>query len=278
MKSTLAQRLFSFRETNGLTQEHLAERLHVSRQAISKWECGDAVPDLDNLTALSHLYGVSIDELVGNETTGEERTNVHVSLKDGVNVHHKNKGVHVGWDGIQIDEKIPSDAKFTGDGTAHGNVHITNDGIWVDGVCYDSFKDAHDAKRNSRKRSAFARIPVIPLLVLTFLVLGLFYGEWLLGLAIVTWSFVWSCLANVVDAIYFKRGSKKICDEVSTLLFSCGLSSFLFFGFAFGEWAQVGPYLPFPGWYLILIGLFASIAVHLIWPKPAYDQKPDEME
>lgn len=319
MKSDLAQRLNSFREAHGLTQEQLAQELHVSRQAISKWECGDAVPDLDNLTALSRLYRVSLDELVGNKAEDEAKTSIHVSLKDGVNVQHKNKGVHVGWDGIQIDDAFLADrfqeaardlekdnssgartsqeeehssepessskkehtnkhknskvatnvgsAKVKGDNTSHDGIYITDGEIWLDGVRYDNLKDAHDVWNKKKRRSAFARIPVIPLLILAFFVLGLLFGEWLLGLGIVAWSFVWSCLANVVDAIYFKRGSKKICNEVSALIFSCGLSGFLFFGFAFGEWAQIGPYLPFPGWYLILIGLFASIAVHLVWPK-----------
>lgn len=59
-----AARLAALRRTAGLSQEGLAEKLGVSRQAVSKWERGEACPDIDNLIALSDLYGVSLDGLV----------------------------------------------------------------------------------------------------------------------------------------------------------------------------------------------------------------------
>ncbi len=55
-----------FRKKSGLTQEQLAEQVGVSRQAIAKWENGDALPDIDNLVALADIYGVTIDSLVRN--------------------------------------------------------------------------------------------------------------------------------------------------------------------------------------------------------------------
>lgn len=48
----------------GLTQEEVANRLGISRQAISKWENGYSYPDLDNLMLLSKLYGISVDDLL----------------------------------------------------------------------------------------------------------------------------------------------------------------------------------------------------------------------
>ena len=65
MNNELAKRLISLRKERGLSQEALAAALHVSRQAISKWERGEASPDTDNLIALAVLYRVSLDELVG---------------------------------------------------------------------------------------------------------------------------------------------------------------------------------------------------------------------
>ena len=50
----------------GLSQEGLAELVGVSRQAVSKWELGDAVPDTDKLVPLARALGVSVDELLGN--------------------------------------------------------------------------------------------------------------------------------------------------------------------------------------------------------------------
>lgn len=61
-----AELLQKQRKLHGLSQEELADKLGVSRQAISKWECGDSSPDTDNLIALSKIYGISIDELLNN--------------------------------------------------------------------------------------------------------------------------------------------------------------------------------------------------------------------
>lgn len=62
----LSETLLALRRGKGLSQEQLAEELNVSRQAISKWETGQSVPDLDKLVQLSRVFAVSIDELLGN--------------------------------------------------------------------------------------------------------------------------------------------------------------------------------------------------------------------
>lgn len=61
-----ASRLQQFRKRNGYSQEVLAEKLGISRQSISKWERGEASPEIDNLMALAKIYGVTIDELIDN--------------------------------------------------------------------------------------------------------------------------------------------------------------------------------------------------------------------
>lgn len=60
-----ANRLAELRRTHGLSQEELAEKLGVSRQAVSKWERAESSPDTDNLIALAQLYGVTLDVLLG---------------------------------------------------------------------------------------------------------------------------------------------------------------------------------------------------------------------
>lgn len=64
---TLGERIKEFRHMEGLSQEGLAEKLNVSRQAITKWESDNGVPDVDNLIALSRLMGITLDELVLGE-------------------------------------------------------------------------------------------------------------------------------------------------------------------------------------------------------------------
>ena len=66
---TLGNRLQRLRQRQGLSQDALAEKLGVSRQAVSKWERDEAVPEVEKLLRLSELYGVSLDELVKGDAT-----------------------------------------------------------------------------------------------------------------------------------------------------------------------------------------------------------------
>ena len=62
-----SEKLKSLRIKKNLTQEELAEKLNVSRQAITKWESGDGIADIENLKQISILFGITIDELVKEE-------------------------------------------------------------------------------------------------------------------------------------------------------------------------------------------------------------------
>lgn len=73
MNLEIANRLVALRRERGLSQEDLAARLGVSRQAISKWERAESSPDTDNLIALARLYGISLDELLLQPAQGGDR-------------------------------------------------------------------------------------------------------------------------------------------------------------------------------------------------------------
>lgn len=60
----LPEKLVYLRKQKGLSQEELAEMMALSRQSISRWESGGAVPGIDSLKLLSRLYGVSVDYLL----------------------------------------------------------------------------------------------------------------------------------------------------------------------------------------------------------------------
>ena len=68
----LSERIYKFRRKNGLSQEQLAERIGVSRQAISKWESGTSTPELEKLLALSECFNITLDELVKDEAANQE--------------------------------------------------------------------------------------------------------------------------------------------------------------------------------------------------------------
>ena len=59
-----ANRLQQLRKENGYSQEVLAEKLGISRQSVSKWERAESSPEIDNVMALSKIYGLTIDELL----------------------------------------------------------------------------------------------------------------------------------------------------------------------------------------------------------------------
>ena len=68
------ERLYDVRKKAGMTQSDLAEKLDVSRQAVSRWEMGTAKPEFENLIAISDIFGVSVDYLLkGSETPITEK-------------------------------------------------------------------------------------------------------------------------------------------------------------------------------------------------------------
>lgn len=63
----LSDKIVGLRKSNGMSQEDLAEKLDVSRQAISRWESGSAMPDANNILQLSKLFGVTTDYLLNDD-------------------------------------------------------------------------------------------------------------------------------------------------------------------------------------------------------------------
>lgn len=68
--------LINLRKLNTMTQEELAEKINVSRQAIAKWERGDTVPDLEKCKLLSEIFGVSLDDLANYDAKNNMGLNV----------------------------------------------------------------------------------------------------------------------------------------------------------------------------------------------------------
>ena len=86
----LGETILNYRQQRGLSQEKLAEQVGVSRQAVSKWEVGDASPDTDKLIPLARALGITVDELLGNfpeeesqdSTTGPSRSGEYTYVGD----------------------------------------------------------------------------------------------------------------------------------------------------------------------------------------------------
>ena len=94
MDMEIANRLQQLRAEKGYSQEELAEKLEISRQAVSKWERGESSPDTDNLIRLAKLYNMSLDELLNvkncdnqdkqsDEAQPESDAHVNISFRRG---------------------------------------------------------------------------------------------------------------------------------------------------------------------------------------------------
>ena len=205
-KNNLPNNLYELRRQAGLSQEEFSERLGVSRQAVSKWERGEAYPDTENLIAISEMFSVTIDELLKSDNISsdafdkqqEESANPTDSSNDsGFHVNVGNK-VKLDLNGeITVDDedtKVKIDFD-NGDITVNDEdgqvkVGLGNGGIIVnsdDGVKVKLGKghivinDDDDDEYIGEKGtilSAFYAIPYPIITVVAFLALGLFFGAW----------------------------------------------------------------------------------------------------
>ena len=123
MTIEIADRLVKLRKKYGYSQEELADKLGLSRQAVSKWERAEASPDTDNLICLAKLYGVSLDELLATDedidTIVEEqvKNKADEDIKKEPKEEKKDDRVVINDDGVFLHGK---------DG---GSVSITDDGV-----------------------------------------------------------------------------------------------------------------------------------------------------
>lgn len=207
MNIDMANRLAARRRAAGLSQEALAEKLGVTRQAVSKWERSESSPDTDNLIALANLYGVSLDDLlyvdieegaqaaapagapedevvveaVIEEDGDEGQEDFHIG-PDGVFASKGKDHVSVSWrDGIHVI-----------DGENGDTVHVDWNGVHVNDQQYDDMADFHEAfpqysHQGKWRRSgrAWMRFPFPVLVVLVYLLAGLATGAWLEGLFLI---------------------------------------------------------------------------------------------
>lgn len=83
-----SEKLRKLRKENGLTQEELADKLNVSRQAITKWESGDGIPDIENLKQISILFNTTIDELVKEDKDVKIEIKMNYNYVSEIEINH----------------------------------------------------------------------------------------------------------------------------------------------------------------------------------------------
>jgi transcriptional regulator with XRE-family HTH domain len=77
----LNEKIYAYRKQLNLSQEALADKLNVSRQAVSKWESGQAKPDIDNLIVMAQLFKVTLDELITDKTPQAADIALHLTAQ-----------------------------------------------------------------------------------------------------------------------------------------------------------------------------------------------------
>ncbi|MBQ7374154.1 MAG: helix-turn-helix domain-containing protein [Clostridia bacterium] len=246
----LGNKLYDLRKTTGLSQEELADKLGVSRQAISKWERGEALPDTANLIALAKLYNVSLDELVGNDNaTKSADDEKKTEDKRQTTYEDENVKIKVDQNGIKVDCKDDDDRV---------KVDIDENGISVkvgededDDDCEDDVDDgevyySYNGQPTNKKRNILRLLHSLPYPIITtiaFLLWGFlgeaFHVSWTLFITIPIYY-------TLIDCFRLKRVSHFAYPVFITFVY-------LLIGMQWGLWH--------PFWILYLtIPLFYPIA------------------
>lgn len=262
MNIEIANRLVQLRKSNNLSQEALAAKLGISRQAVSKWERAEASPDTDNLILLARLYGVSLDELLQTEDEipmpeaeasdaeyieeetctygqGDKSEYVHIGL-NGIHVKDEEDEVHIGWNGIHVIEK-------------HGDeVHVDKNGVYVNGE-----------KKDKEWISHHVPFPFSIIIVIVYLIIGCAWNAWHPGWLIFFLIPIWHSLVGAIE----KRNAHHFAYPVLVVL------AYLCMGLFWFMWH--------PGWVIFLtIPLYYSLVSYFqaLTARNRANRKEDRME
>ena len=181
MTIEIADRLIKLRKKYGYSQEELADKLGLSRQAVSKWERAEASPDTDNLICLAKLYGVSLDELLSTDDSVETIVEEQVKKE----TPKKEEGIHL------VDDE--------GNEVHIHDKHITLTDEKGNKVEKDHFMSEFD-KKNMVLTSILGGAALI-----AYIILGIAGGWWWNAWVV---FFVPEIIASVVRVIHHKNLNK----------------------------------------------------------------------
>lgn len=235
MNIETANRLLQYRKKHNLSQEALAEKIGVSRQAVSKWERAEASPDTDNLILLAEIYGVSLDELLkgsdakkaadenvtqnnvepqedkdqkqgsscSSDSNCESETKYQkadsVSFENGLHIDSKGGDqVHINWkDGIHVRDRYGAKVDVGWKG-----IHVEDGGKdypYEEGSAYKKYVE-------NKKKTSWYRFPFPLITLIAFII-------WGASSVAFGWSLSWIVFLTIplyytlVDAIYKRKAN-----------------------------------------------------------------------
>ena len=175
MSLLLGTKLADLRKRHGFSQEALAEKMGVSRQAISKWERGESSPDTDTLIELAKLYEVSLDELVGHKqipSAGPTPNKTKTENKQ----KEKGKKLYPGLSTKLL--KFPFPLVVTAVYVLAGlALHIWHP-TWLIFLLIPAYYHMAIGFRAKTKKGLLLGMPVFEAALILFLNLGLSFGAW----------------------------------------------------------------------------------------------------
>jgi len=181
MNIVIANRLFELRKKNSFSQEELAEKIGVSRQAVSKWERAESSPDTDNLIQLAKLYGMSLDDLLLMSESAEETDAKPAEETDAKPAEETDAKPAEETDAKPAEETDAKPAEETGAKPAE-QVSIGPDGIHVsdkDGTAVHIGLTGVRVEVNDETAVDTTAFPFVPLIVVgIYLVLGFIFDLW----------------------------------------------------------------------------------------------------
>lgn len=186
MNIEIANKLQKLRKENGYSQEELADKLGISRQAVSKWERAESSPDTDNLIILAKLYNVSLDELLSTDESIDE-------IRENTIESKNNSGVCLTDDEGQT-------------------LKIENNKIH----CYD--KDGNEVKFNKKLHATLAIIDSVITLaaLIVYLVWSFMTNDW--HITWVTWLYM-PVVMSIFEAILKKQLTKFLYPVLVTAIY-----------------------------------------------------------
>ncbi len=175
MSIQLGSNLADLRKRNGYSQEALAEKLNISRQAISKWERGESTPDTDTLILLSELYNVSLDELIGNKK--QQQTTQNTEHKK-VKTESKNTPIFPGLSKKLLAFLFPFIILIVSIYILLGFAFKLWHPMWLLFLLIPAYIHFAIGARAKTKKGLLLALPVFEAALIIFLITGLYLSAW----------------------------------------------------------------------------------------------------